>query len=65
MKTEEEMIAALNKAITSCVRADSFEELRYFQGQVNVLEWWFAKPEEVNDAFKGEERTPAKEKKDE
>lgn len=54
MKTEEEMLARLNMSITNCVRAGSFEELRYFQGQTEILEWYFAKPEEIKDAFEGE-----------
>lgn len=63
MKKDEEMLAALNQAITNAVRSDSFEELKFYQGQINILEWWFAKPEEIKDAFEGEPRVPVKEEK--
>ena len=62
MKTEDEMLFALNQAITNAVRCDSLELLRFYQGKIEVLEWYFAKPEEIKDAFEGE---PRKEKKDE
>ena len=63
MKTEEEMLSALNQAMTNAIRSSTIEELRFFQGKIEVLEWYFAKPEEIKDAFEGEPRIPAKEEK--
>lgn len=63
MKTEDEMLSALNQAMLNAVRSDSIEQLRFFQGKIEVLEWYFAKPEEIKDAFEGEPRTPTKEEK--
>ena len=51
MKTDKEMLESLNKAVTNAVRADSMESLRFFQGQIDILEWFFAKPEERSDGF--------------
>ena len=61
MKTEKEMLESLNTAITNAVRADSMGSLRFYQGQINILEWYFEKPEQRKDGFEGE----IKEKKDE
>lgn len=54
MKTEEEMIAALNQAMLNAVRSESLEQLRFYQGKIEAFEWWFAKPEETKDGFEGE-----------
>jgi len=38
MKTEDEVKQMLNIAITNGIRSGSIEELRYFQGQISILE---------------------------
>ena len=53
MKTDEEFQKALSTAVTGCVKAESIEELRYRQGQVNIIEWYF---EQTPDAFTDEEK---------
>ena len=55
MRTEEEIQKALSVAITNCVRAESFEALRYFQGQVNLIEWLLGQNQ---DAFSEDESKP-------
>lgn len=54
MKNEEEITEALNKAVGNAVRSESIKQLRFYQGQINILEWYFAKPEERQDGFKDE-----------
>ena len=38
MKTEEELKIILNQIITNAVRSDSIEQLRFYQGQLNMVE---------------------------
>ena len=38
MKTEEEIQKMLGTSITNAIRSGSMEELRFFQGQIDVLE---------------------------
>lgn len=60
MKTEEELLEALHVAMTNAIRSESIEQLRFYQGKIEILEWYFAKPEEVKDAFEGEPREKKK-----
>lgn len=56
MKTEEELLEALHVAMTNAIRSESIEQLRFYQGKIEILEWYFAKPEERQDGFEGEKK---------
>ena len=38
MKTEEELKIILSQAVSNAVRSDSIEQLRFYQGQINIIE---------------------------
>lgn len=38
MKTEEELKTILNQIVSNAVRSDSIEQLRFYQGQINIIE---------------------------
>ena len=38
MKTEEELKIILNQVITNAIRSDSIEQLRFYQGQLDMIE---------------------------
>jgi hypothetical protein len=59
MKTEDEVKQMLNIAITNGIRSGSIEELRYFQGQISILENLLGL---TSDAFENE--TKPEEKKE-
>ena len=63
MKTEKEMVEALQEAMTNAIRSDSIEQLRFYQGKIEILEWYFAK--ERKDGFSdAPEHTAEVEKKE-
>lgn len=38
MKIEEEVKVILTQVISNAVRSDSIEQLRFYQGQINIIE---------------------------
>lgn len=38
MKSEEDIKSMLGLAINNAVRCDSIEQLRFYQGQINIIE---------------------------